>query len=104
MSENVCKIDVFLDTLKLPKLLGLRENKGLKMKLIGKKSKFFRNLVHFLYACKISSPTDKRNLNENKKDIVHKILEYFVCISPKFQVLLNVKPHEKPIKKIGCIE
>ena len=26
------------------------------------------NLVQFLYACKVTSPTDKRNKNETNKD------------------------------------
>ena len=33
--------------------------------------KLKRNLVKFLYACKVTSPTDKRNQNESKKDFLH---------------------------------
>ena len=38
------------------------------------------NLVQFLYECKVTSPTDKRNTNESKYDFLHKIYKYFVCI------------------------
>ena len=54
-----------------------------------------RNLVQFLCACKISSPTDKNGKNQTKTDLLPNILEHFVCI---------LKSHEKPILKIICIE
>ena len=39
-----------------------------------------RNLAQFLYACKVTSPIDKRNKNETKKDLLHKVSNNFVCI------------------------
>ena len=45
-----------------------------------KKFKETRNLVKFLYVCKISSPTDKRNLNETNTFFLHRISGYFKCI------------------------
>jgi hypothetical protein len=42
--------------------------------------------------------------NETLKDFLHKIFNHFVCIFNKFQVLPNVKPYEKPIEKIICID
>ena len=91
MSENAWKSDFFHDTLKLTKLLGFRKNKGLKMKLNGKKSNFSmfflhglpketKNLIRFLYECKFLSPTDKGNLKETNADFLQEISEYFVCI------------------------
>jgi hypothetical protein len=70
---------LFLDTLILAKLSGSRMNKGKTWKSLGKKETFLAfsdvcylektsNLMQFLYACKIPSPTDKRNTNNSITD------------------------------------
>ena len=57
---------------KSKELLGISEKNGLKFKLTGKSQvydkwdgcfKAIKQLVQFLYACKIPSPKDKKNKN-----------------------------------------
>ena len=62
-----------------------------------------KDLIQFLSACKMTSPTDQRNNNVRKIDFLHKISEYCV-FSAKFQLLLKLKFHVKPIFKMVCIK
>jgi hypothetical protein len=39
-----------------------------------------KNLLQFLYARKVASPTDRRYANESKYDFLHKVYKYLVCI------------------------
>jgi hypothetical protein len=36
------------------------------------------NLVQNLHACKVTSPTDKVNINESNYEFLHQIYKYFV--------------------------
>jgi hypothetical protein len=42
--------------------------------------------------------------NESKTDFLRKISKDFVCIFQIFRFLVNLKPNEKAIKKIICID
>jgi hypothetical protein len=42
--------------------------------------------------------------NESKKDVLHKISKDFVCIFKIFRFLVKLKPNEKAIEKIICID
>jgi hypothetical protein len=44
----------------------------------------------FLYAFKISSPTDKKNTNESKNVFLHKISQYFVCIFSFLSIIIEI--------------
>ena len=89
--RGACKNDFFVGDFEFEKLKWFSKDQGYKMKLTGKKSSFLtfsdtgclietKNIVQFLYACKISCPKDKSNKRLDQTFFLPKISKCFLSI------------------------
>ena len=63
--------------------------------------KEIKNWVQFLFACKVSSPTDKSGGNETKKVFWTRFSNILCVFSDKFQILTKSGPLENQLEKLS---